>query len=132
MAKIHAYIISALKADMPRFFGKGRKKKELIKNLPILFKKIMEEHLVTVKLFILSLKGGGISHIFHLQSDYCTQVSASDIPPVESMQEKLRNCDFKKFPLLKDKLTAAVDSMLDKVVFEKLQKSTETDKNLQK
>lgn len=46
MAKIHAYIISALKADMPKFFGKGRKKKELIKNLPILFKKIMEEHLV--------------------------------------------------------------------------------------
>jgi len=48
MAKIHAFIISALKADMPKFFGKGRKKKELIKNLPVLFKKIMEEHLVNL------------------------------------------------------------------------------------
>ncbi len=40
MAKIHAYIISELRADMPKFFGKGRKQKELIKNLPILFKKV--------------------------------------------------------------------------------------------
>jgi hypothetical protein len=42
MAKIHAYIISELRSDMPKFFGKGRKQKELIKNLPILFKKIQE------------------------------------------------------------------------------------------
>ena len=34
MAKIHAYIISSLKADMPKMFGKNKKKKELIKNLP--------------------------------------------------------------------------------------------------
>ena len=86
-AKIHAFIISELRADMPKFFGKGRKQKELIKNLPILFKKVQEEHLV----------------------------SASDIPPVEMMQEKLRHCDFRKFPLLKDKLIAGVDSMLDQV-----------------
>ena len=42
-------------------------------------------------------------------------VSLSDIPPVESMQEKLRHCDFRKFPLLKEKLIASVDSMLDQV-----------------
>jgi hypothetical protein len=74
---------------MPKFFGKARKQKELIKNLPILFKKIQEEHLV----------------------------SASDIPPVESMQEKLRHCDFRKFPLMKEKLVSSVDSMLDQVTF---------------
>lgn len=89
MAKIHAYIISELRSDMPKFFGKARKQKELIKNLPILFKKIQEEHLV----------------------------SASDIPPVESMQEKLRHCDFRKFPLMKEKLVSSVDSMLDQVTF---------------
>ena len=40
MAKIHAFIIANLKDDMPKLFGKGRKKKELIKNLPTLLKKI--------------------------------------------------------------------------------------------
>ena len=39
-AKIHAFIIANLKDDMPKLFGKGRKKKELIKNLPALLKKI--------------------------------------------------------------------------------------------
>lgn len=85
MAKVHAYIISSLKNDMPKFFGKGRKKKELIKALPILFNRIQEQHLV----------------------------SASDIPSVNSMQEKLQNCDFSKFPPLKDKLILTVNTMLD-------------------
>jgi len=85
MAKVHAYIISSLKNDMPKFFGKGRKKKELIKTLPILFNRIQEQHLV----------------------------SASDIPSVNSMQEKLQNCDFSKFPPLKDKLITTVNTMLD-------------------
>ena len=40
MAKVHAYIISSLREDMPKMFGKGRKKKELIKSLPQLLKKI--------------------------------------------------------------------------------------------
>ena len=43
MAKIHAFIIANLKDDMPKLFGKGRKKKELIKNLPTLLKKIQVE-----------------------------------------------------------------------------------------
>ena len=85
MAKIHAYILSSLRNDMPKFFGKGRRKKELIKNLPDLFKRIQEQHMV----------------------------SASDVPSIESMQEKLANCDFKKFPQLKEKLIATVDHMLD-------------------
>ena len=85
MAKIHAYIISSLKDDMPRFFGKGRRKKELLKCLPDLFKRIQEEHMV----------------------------SASDVPSASSMREKLANCDFSKFPPMKEKLIAAVDNMLD-------------------
>ena len=86
MAKIHAFIISSLKADMPRLIGKSRKKKELIRNLPIMFKKVQEDHMV----------------------------SASDIPPVATMQDKLALCDFSKFPTLKERLINAVDVMLDK------------------
>ena len=85
MAKVHAYIISSLRSDMPKFFGKGRKKKELIKTLPTLFKRIQEQHMV----------------------------SAADIPSVDSMQDKLLTCDFSKFPQLREKLIAAVNTMLD-------------------
>lgn len=85
MAKVHAYIISSLRNDMPKFFGKGRKKKELMKNLPTLFKRIQEQHLL----------------------------SAADIPTVDSMQAKLLNCDFSKFPQFKEKLISTVDAMLD-------------------
>ncbi len=86
MAKIHAYIISSLKADMPCLIGKSRKKKELIRNLPTMFKRVQEEHMV----------------------------SASDVPPINAMQEKLALCDFSKFPPLKERLINAVDVMLDK------------------
>ena len=75
---------------MPKMFGKGKRKKELIKNLPELLKRVQDEHLV----------------------------SASDIPPVEGLQEKLKNCDFTKFPTLKKNLTDAVDNMLDQDIAE--------------
>ena len=71
-------------------FGKNKKKKELIKNLPELLKRVQEEHMV----------------------------SPSDIPPAETLQEKLAHCDFTKFPTLKEKLTEAVDSMLDQDIAE--------------
>ena len=75
MAKIHAYIISTLREDMPKLFGKGRKKKELIKNLPQLLKRIQEENMV----------------------------STSDMPELTDLQEKLGQADFKKFPPVKQK-----------------------------
>ena len=75
---------------MPKMFGKNKRKKELIKNLPELLKRVQDEHLV----------------------------SASDIPPVEGLQEKLKNCDFTKFPTLKKNLTDAVDNMLDQDIAE--------------
>jgi len=90
MAKIHAFIISSLKSDMPKVFGKGRKKKELIKNLPTLLKKIQEEHMV----------------------------ATSDLPEVTGMQDKLAQADFQAFPPLKDKLIAQVNHMLDKDIAE--------------
>merc|ERR1712142_430109 len=84
MAKVHAYIISSLKEDMPKMFGKGRKKKELIKSLPGLLKKIQDEHMV----------------------------ATSDLPEITGMQEKLAQSDFTKFPILKEKLIAQVNHML--------------------
>jgi len=53
---------------MPKLFGKKGKKKKLLKDLPQIMKRVQEEHLV----------------------------SASDIPPAELLQEKLRMCDFSK------------------------------------
>lgn len=90
MSKIHAYIISSLKNDMPKMFGKSKKKKELIKNLPTLLKRVQEEHMV----------------------------SPSDIPPAEALQTKLQLCDFTKFPTLKEKLVQNVDEMLDQDIAE--------------
>ena len=40
LAKVHAYIISGLRKDMPSMFGKDSKKKELIKNLDNLYAQV--------------------------------------------------------------------------------------------
>ncbi|KFU91131.1 EH domain-containing protein 4, partial [Chaetura pelagica] len=84
LAKVHAYIISYLKKEMPSVFGKENKKKELINNLPEIY--------------------------IQLQREY--HISAGDFPEVKKMQELLENCDFTKFHSLKPKLIEAVDNML--------------------
>jgi len=66
------------KGGHAKMFGKGRKKKELIKSLPTLMKKIQEEHML----------------------------ASSDLPEVTGMQDKLAQADFAKFPTLKEKLIA--------------------------
>ena len=53
-AKIHAFIIANLKDDMPKLFGKGRKKKELIKNLPALLKKIQVKDRKDLTFFVIA------------------------------------------------------------------------------
>merc|ERR1712021_78065 len=60
LAKVHAYIISGLKKEMPSMFGKDAKKKELIKNLDNLYGQIQREH----------------------------QISPGDFPDIKTMQEK--------------------------------------------
>merc|ERR1719397_501406 len=44
LAKVHAYIIAALRDEMPSVFGKEAKKKELIKNLDSLYSALQREH----------------------------------------------------------------------------------------
>lgn len=84
LAKVHAYIISSLRKDMPSVFGKEGKKKELIKNLDALYTQLQREH----------------------------QISPGDFPDIKKMQEQLANQDFTKFHHLDKKLLERVDKML--------------------
>ncbi|XP_075113000.1 EH domain-containing protein 1-like isoform X2 [Nicotiana tabacum] len=83
-AKIHAYIISHLKKEMPAMMGKAKKQKRLIDNLEDEFVKIQKEH--------------------HLP--------AGDFPNVEHFREVLSGYSIDKFEKLKPKLIQAVDDML--------------------
>ncbi|XP_026463270.1 EH domain-containing protein 3-like [Ctenocephalides felis] len=84
LAKVHAYIISELRKEMPSVFGKDGKKKELIKHLPQTYEKLQREH----------------------------QISPGDFPDVKKMQECLQHHDFTKFHPLKLKLLEVVDKMM--------------------
>ncbi|KAG5348337.1 EHD1 protein, partial [Acromyrmex charruanus] len=84
LAKVHAYIISALRKDMPSMFGKDTKKKELIKNLGQTYDQIQREQ----------------------------KISPGDFPDLKKMQESLAHHDFNKFNPLKPKLLEVVDKML--------------------
>jgi len=84
LAKVHAYIISELKNNMPAVIGKDSKKKELIKNLGATYEKIQKEH----------------------------KISPGDFPELKMMQDTLTNLDFTKFHTLKPKLLETVDKML--------------------
>ncbi|KAF2880867.1 hypothetical protein ILUMI_25306 [Ignelater luminosus] len=83
LAKVHAYIISELRKEMP-VFGKDSKKKDLVKNLSDLFKRLQDEH----------------------------GISMGDFPEIGKMQEHLSKSDFSKFHTFKPKLMEAVDKML--------------------
>ncbi|XP_061173247.1 EH domain-containing protein 3-like [Saccostrea echinata] len=84
LAKVHAYIISELRKDMPSMFGKDSKKKELIKNLGDIYGRIQRDH----------------------------QISLGDFPDMKRMQEQLMHHDFTKFHAFKPKLVEIVDQML--------------------
>lgn len=81
--QVHAYIISALRKDMPSVFGKDTKKKELIKHLGQIYDQIQREH----------------------------KISPGDFPDLKKMQETLAHHDFNKFNTLKPKLLEVVDKM---------------------
>ncbi|KAM9777891.1 EH domain-containing protein 4 [Neosynchiropus ocellatus] len=84
LAKVHAYIISYLKKEMPSLFGREKKKEELIMRLPEIYAILQREH----------------------------HISPGDFPNVNKMQEMLQHYDFSKFPSLKMKLIESVDKML--------------------
>ncbi|KAE9545626.1 hypothetical protein AGLY_001169 [Aphis glycines] len=84
LAKVHAYIISALHKEMPALFRREGRKKELIKNLGTIYQNIQKEQ----------------------------QISPGDFPDLKKMQEVLVNLDFSKFQSLKPHLLEEVDKML--------------------
>ncbi|KAI3755892.1 hypothetical protein L1987_55701 [Smallanthus sonchifolius] len=83
-AKIHAFIISHLKKEMPTMMGKAKTQQKLIDNLEDVFAKVQREH--------------------HLP--------AGDFPYVESFRERLGGYNLDKFEKLKPKLIQTVDDML--------------------
>ncbi|KAI3711177.1 hypothetical protein L2E82_41064 [Cichorium intybus] len=83
-AKIHAYIISQLKKEMPAVMGKSKTQQKLMKNLEEVFAKVQKE--------------------FHLP--------AGDFPDVEHFRQVLGNYNIDKFEKLKPKMIQAVDDML--------------------
>ncbi|EDO49577.1 predicted protein [Nematostella vectensis] len=84
LAKVHAYIISELKSQMPSMFGKDKKKDELIKKLTDVYQKIQREH----------------------------NISPGDFPPVSKFKEQLKQHDFTKFHTLRAKHIETLDHML--------------------
>ncbi|KAF7149856.1 hypothetical protein RHSIM_Rhsim02G0104600 [Rhododendron simsii] len=83
-AKIHAYIISQLKKEMPAVMGKAKTQQRLIDNLEDVFAKVQRE--------------------FHLP--------AGDFPNAEHFREVLSAYNIDKFEKLKPKMIQAVDDML--------------------
>ncbi|XP_060929219.1 EH domain-containing protein 2-like [Limanda limanda] len=84
LVRAHAHIISYLKQEMPTIFCKESKKHNLIYQLPVIFKKIQQQH----------------------------RVPAGDFPDCTKMQEKLMGHDFSKFKTLKPSLMASLDKLL--------------------
>ncbi|XP_065163622.1 EH domain-containing protein 3-like [Atheta coriaria] len=84
LAKVHAYIISELKKEMPSVFGKDGKKKDLIKNLDKIYEKMQKDH----------------------------SISLGDLPNIDKMKNVLATQDFTKFHSIKSRLIEVVDNML--------------------
>lgn len=82
-AKVNALVISHLKGQMP-VIGKEGKKKDLIKKLDEVYKKIQDEH----------------------------NIPEADFPDIDNMREKLKKLDFTKFSVLNKEMIARVDKML--------------------
>lgn len=83
-AKIHAYIMSHLKKEMPAMMGKAKTQQRLIDNLEDEFGKVQRE--------------------YHLPP--------GDFPNVEHFREVLNGYSIDKFEKLKPKMIQAVDDML--------------------
>eukprot|EP00596_Hydrurales_sp_CCMP1899_P000577 CAMPEP_0119051624 /NCGR_PEP_ID=MMETSP1177-20130426/73182_1 /TAXON_ID=2985 /ORGANISM="Ochromonas sp, Strain CCMP1899" /LENGTH=527 /DNA_ID=CAMNT_0007030895 /DNA_START=158 /DNA_END=1741 /DNA_ORIENTATION=- len=84
ICKVHAYIISHLKEQMPMMMGFQKKQKDLIENLPNVFRTVMKKY----------------------------NLAPGDFPDIRDFQEKLNEMDFTKFHSLKQKLIDDVESVL--------------------
>jgi EH domain-containing protein 1 len=122
-AKIHAYIISHLKKEMPAIMGKAKAQQKLTDNLENEFAKVFLLHL---SLFDYLLWFLNFSIIFHLcftkqvQREY--HLPSGDFPSVEHFREVLSAYSIDKFEKLKPKMIQAIDDMLGYEIPELLKK----------
>ena len=84
MAKLHSFLITTLRDQMPKFFNKEKQKARLIKNLPSIIEDLQTKHKLTLL----------------------------DLPEVNRMQDKLKTANFRKFPKLNEKLLNQVNIVL--------------------
>eukprot|EP01038_Epipyxis_sp_PR26KG_P005497 gene5497-7609_t len=84
IAKVHAYIISHLKEQMPMLMGHKKKQEQLIEGLSGQFRSVLKK--------------------FNL--------APGDFPDINDFQTKLREHDFSKFAVLKQRLIDEVENVL--------------------
>ncbi|NXX37804.1 EHD2 protein, partial [Tricholaema leucomelas] len=84
LVRVHAHILGHLRKEMPSVFGKDSKKKQLIASLPLVFAQIQLQH----------------------------RIPPGDFPDCARMQEQLLAHDFRRFPVLKPRLLAALEELL--------------------
>ncbi|KAM3201571.1 EH domain-containing protein 1 [Capsicum annuum] len=113
-AKIHSYIISHLKKEMPALMGKSKTQQKLIQNLDNIFEKV--SFLTHLCFYDLSLF---IFQAFaYVEFSFATQVQkefrlpAGDFPSVDHFREVITQYNIDDFDKLKPKMIQAVDDML--------------------
>lgn len=116
-AKIHAYIISHLKKEMPAMIGKAKTQQRLIDNLLDEFGKVSTLCPVCLKLcchvFILYFFYDSVyTSILSIQVQREFHLPPGDFPNVEHFKEILSGYNIDKFEKLKPKMIQAVDDML--------------------
>jgi EH domain-containing protein 1 len=84
LAKVHAYICSYLKEQMPMFMGAAKKQKELLENLPQVFRSVLKKY----------------------------NLAPGDFPELNDFRTKLTEQDFSKFAPLKQRLIDDADHVL--------------------
>ncbi|KAK9267737.1 hypothetical protein L1049_010170 [Liquidambar formosana] len=108
-AKIHAYIISHLKKEMPAMMGKAKTQQRLIDNLEDEFAKVS----LSIKLSHVGMCDCmliTVNCVQQVQREF--HLPAGDFPNVEHFREVLNGYSIDKFEKLKPKMIQTVDDML--------------------
>lgn len=84
LCKVHAYIISHLKEQMPMLMGHAKKQKELLENLPQVFRSVLKKY----------------------------NLAPGDFPEITDFKGKLAEHDFTKFSTLKQRMIDDAEQVL--------------------